>query len=132
MKEYNKIDPSSYMEKIGDESFPDYSRLEGVPIKLGRDATTRELFDDITRQLIDDGLVEMSDIEDKSFISFKDNSAGYSVSKVYEDKGDGVMVTFNENGTLSYYDENQLSQEEETQEYDDEEPEYDEDEEEIY
>lgn len=134
MKDYNKIDPNSYMEFFGDESFPDYSKLEGVPIKLGRDATTKELFDEITAQLIDDGLVELVEIDNKSFVSFKDDSSGYAASMVHEDKGDGVMVTFNENGTLSYYDENQLDKGEASQEYDSDEPDidYEEEEEELY
>lgn len=106
--EYKKIDPSSYMDEVGGEKYPDYMKIVGQPIKLGRDKTTQELFDDITKQLIDDGLVEISEYENKGFISFTDNSQGYAVSKVVEDKGEGVMVMINENGSLSPYEENSL------------------------
>lgn len=106
--EYKKIDPSSYMDEVGGEKYPDYMKIVGQPIKLGRDKTTQELFDDITKQLIDDGLVEISEYENKGFISFTDNSQGYAVSKVVEDNGEGVMVMINENGSLSPYEENSL------------------------
>ena len=106
--EDKKIDPSSYMDEVGGEKYPDYMKIVGQPIKLGRDKTTQELFDDITKQLIDDGLVEISEYENKGFISFTDNSQGYAVSKVVEDKGEGVMVMINENGSLSPYEENSL------------------------
>lgn len=106
--EYKKIDPSSYMDEVGGEKYPDYMKIVGQPIKLGRDKTTQELFDDITKQLIDDGLVEISVYENKGFILFTDNSQGYAVSKVVEDKGEGVMVMINENGSLSPYEENSL------------------------
>ena len=100
-KAYNKINPKDYIDEIGGEQYPDYNRLVGVPIKLGRDMTTRELFDDITKQLINDGLVEVSSFEDKTLISYRDESEGIPISRVVEDKGEGVMVTFNENGSLS-------------------------------
>ena len=83
----------------------DSSSLVGVPIKLGRDKEIMELFDDITKQLINESLVQISDVDDKTFVSYMDDSEGFPVSKVVEDKGDGVMVMFNENGSLSPYDE---------------------------
>ena len=38
-KAYNKINPKDYIDEIGGEQYPDYNRLVGVPIKLGRDMT---------------------------------------------------------------------------------------------
>lgn len=98
---YNKIDPDDYMV----DGVFDSSKLVGVPIKLGRDKEVMELFDDITKQLINESLAQISDIDDKTFVSFRDDSAGYPVYKVKEDRGEGVMVMFNENGSLSLYDE---------------------------
>lgn len=98
---YNKIDPDEYMI----DGVFDSSKLVGVPIKLGRDKEVMELFDDITKQLINESLAQISDIDDKTFVSFRDDSAGYPVYKVKEDKGEGIMVMFNENGSLSLYDE---------------------------
>lgn len=97
---YNKIDPDDYMV----DGVFDSSKLVGVPIKLGRDKEVMELFDDITKQLINESLAQISDIDDKTFVSFRDDSAGYPVYKVKEDRGEGVMVMFNENGSLSLYD----------------------------
>ena len=98
---YNKIDPDEYMI----DGVFDSSKLVGYPIKLGRDKEVMELFDDITKQLINESLAQISDIDDKTFVSFRDDSAGYPVYKVKEDKGEGIMVMFNENGSLSLYDE---------------------------
>ncbi len=100
-KEYKKINPETYMIN----GMFDSSSLVGVPIKLGRDKEIMELFDDITKQLINESLVQISDVDDKTFVSYMDDSEGFPVSKVVEDKGDGVMVMFNENGSLSPYDE---------------------------
>lgn len=47
-KEYKKINPETYMIN----GMFDSSSLVGVPIKLGRDKEIMELFDDITKQLI--------------------------------------------------------------------------------
>lgn len=125
-KAYNKINPKDYIDEIGGEQYPDYNRLVGVPIKLGRDMTTRELFDDITKQLINDGLVEVSSFEDKTLISYRDESEGIPISRVVEDKGEGVMVTFNENGSLSPYEEPTLETSDYTQDAMDHNEEYDE------
>ena len=105
----------------------DSSSLVGVPIKLGRDKEIMELFDDITKQLINESLVQISDVDDKTFVSYMDESEGFPVSKVVEDKGDGVMVMFNENGSLSPYDEKVAELYKDESDYDAD-PDYDDDE----
>lgn len=122
-KEYKKINPETYMVN----GMFDSSSLVGVPIKLGRDKEIMELFDDITKQLINESLVQISDVDDKTFVSYMDDSEGFPVSKVVEDKGDGVMVMFNENGSLSPYDEKVAELYKDESEYDAD-PDYDDDE----
>ena len=56
-----------------------------------------------------------------------DDSEGFPVSKVVEDKGDGVMVMFNENGSLSPYDEKVAELYKDESDYDAD-PDYDDDE----
>lgn len=122
-KEYKKINPETYMIN----GMFDSSSLVGVPIKLGRDKEIMELFDDITKQLINESLVQISDVDDKTFVSYMDDSEGFPVSKVVEDKGDGVMVMFNENGSLSPYDEKVAEFYKDESDYDAD-PDYDDDE----
>lgn len=122
-KEYKKINPETYMIN----GMFDSSSLVGVPIKLGRDKEIMELFDDITKQLINESLVQISDVDDKTFVSYMDDSEGFPVSKVVEDKGDGVMVMFNENGSLSPYDEKVAELYKDVSDYDAD-PDYDDDE----
>ena len=119
-KEYKKINPETYMIN----GMFDSSSLVGVPIKLGRDKEIMELFDDITKQLINESLVQISDVDDKTFVSYMDDSEGFPVSKVVEDKGDGVMVMFNEDEKVAelYKDESDYDAD---PDYDDDE--YDED-----
>lgn len=68
-KEYKKINPETYMIN----GMFDSSSLVGVPIKLGRDKEIMELFDDITKQLINESLVQISDVDDKTFVSYMDD-----------------------------------------------------------
>lgn len=100
MADYRKVDPSTYIQNGRFDS----SELVGIPIKLGFNEVM-ELFDDITKQLIEKSLVQITSMDNRTYIEFRDDSNGFPVSKIVEDKGEGVIVTFNESGTLSLYDD---------------------------